>query len=44
MTVLSYLLTDEAVYLLTDTLLSDPDDLSPIAFASKITPCRTCKP
>jgi hypothetical protein len=36
MTVLNYLLTDEAVYLLTDTLLSDPDDLSPVAFTTKI--------
>jgi len=36
MTLLNYLLTDEAVYVLADTLLSDPDDLSPVAFASKI--------
>jgi hypothetical protein len=36
MTVLNYLLTDEAVYLLTDTLLSDPDDLSPVSFTTKI--------
>src|SRR5262245_19535677 len=36
MTVLNYLLTDEAVYVLTDTLLSDPDDLSPVAFTAKI--------
>jgi hypothetical protein len=28
--------TDEAVYVLTDTLLSDPDDLSPVAFTTKI--------
>jgi hypothetical protein len=38
MTVLNYLLTDEAVYLLTDTLLSDPDDLSPVTFTTKIHP------
>jgi hypothetical protein len=36
MTVLNYLLTDEAVYILTDTLLSDPDDLSPVTFTTKI--------
>jgi len=36
MTVLNFLLTDEAVYLLTDTVLSDPDDLSPITFTTKI--------
>lgn len=38
MTVLNFLLTDEAVYLLIDTLLSDPDDLSPVAFSTKIHP------
>jgi hypothetical protein len=36
MTLMNYLLTDEAVYLLTDTLLCDPDDLSPVAFTTKI--------
>jgi hypothetical protein len=36
MTVLNFLLTDEAVYVLTDTLLSDPDELSPVAFTTKI--------
>ena len=36
MTVLNFLLTDEAVYLLTDTVLSDPDDLSPITFTTKV--------
>ncbi len=36
MTLLNYLLTDEAVYVLADTLLCDPDDLSPVAFATKI--------
>ena len=36
MTVLNFLLTDEAVYLLTDTVLSDPDDLSPVTFTTKI--------
>jgi hypothetical protein len=38
MTVLNFLLTNEAVYLLTDTVLSDPDDLSPIAFTTKVHP------
>lgn len=36
MTALNFLLTDGAVYLLTDTILSDPDDLSPIAFSTKV--------
>jgi hypothetical protein len=36
MTVLNFLLTDEAVYLLADTILADADDLSPVAFATKI--------
>jgi hypothetical protein len=35
MTILNYLLTDEAVYVLTDTVLSDPDDLSPVTFTTK---------
>jgi hypothetical protein len=38
MTVLNFLLRDEAVYLLTDTVLSDPDDLSPITFTTKVHP------
>jgi hypothetical protein len=33
---LNFLLTDEVVYVLTDTVLSDPDDLSPLAFTTKI--------
>ena len=36
MTVLNYLLTDDVVYVLADTLLCDPDDLSPVAFATKV--------
>jgi hypothetical protein len=36
MTLLNYLLTDDAVYILADTLLADPGDLSPVAFATKI--------
>lgn len=36
MTVLNFLLTDDAVYLLTDTVLSDPDDLSPLTFTTKV--------
>lgn len=36
MTVLNFLLTDAAVYLLTDTVLSDPEDLSPITFSTKV--------
>jgi len=38
MTLLNVLLTDEAVYLLTDTVITDPDDLSPITFATKVHP------
>src|SRR5262245_60595909 len=36
MTVLNFLLTDAAVYVLTDTVLSDPDDLSPLTFTTKV--------
>jgi len=35
-TLLNFLLTDEAVYVLADTVLSDPDDLSPVSFATKV--------
>jgi hypothetical protein len=38
MTLFNYLLTDEAVYLLTDTVVCDPDDLSAITFTSKVHP------
>jgi hypothetical protein len=36
MTLLNYLLTDDAVYVLADTLLTDSGDLSPVAFATKV--------
>lgn len=37
-TVLNFLLTDDAVYVVTDSLLSDADDLSPLAFTTKVYP------
>jgi hypothetical protein len=36
MTVLNFLLADEAVYVLTDTVVSHPDDLSPVTFTTKV--------
>lgn len=38
MTLLNYLLTDDAVYVLTDTVISDPDDLAPVGFMTKVHP------
>ena len=38
MTLLNYLLTDDAVYVLTDTVISDPDDLAPVGFTTKVYP------
>jgi hypothetical protein len=37
-TLLNYLLTDDAVYVLTDTVISDPDDLTPLSFSTKAHP------
>jgi hypothetical protein len=37
-TLLNYLLTDDAVYVLTDTVISDPDDLGPLSFSTKAHP------
>ena len=38
MTLLNYLLTDDAVYVMTDTVISDPDDLVPVGFTTKVYP------
>jgi hypothetical protein len=36
MTVLHYVLEEQAVYLLTDTVVSDPATMRPLAFTSKV--------
>ena len=38
MTLLNYLLADDAVYVMTDTVISDPDDLVPVGFTTKVYP------